>query len=456
MGGICIYVLQWAQGASVRRRADGGEMKIAFAKRWSGMPGGLRDALCCAVLISAVVVGGAAWARPQTTAAAPQTNDQGSRQANQQTSQGAAQAQESQPQTKTEQGSTPKISMDVKTVSVPVTVRDKHGKIIANLTKEDFSVDEDGRPETVNYFARENDLPLRLGLLVDTSLSQRRVLEEERSASYSFLDHLLRENKDLAFVIHFDREVELLEDFTGSRPKLQAALQSLQTPQMDANSGGGGGQSGGGGQGGGGQGGGIGGGGIGGGGMGGGRRRGGGGGGNSGHRGGGTLLYDAVYLAGNDLMSKQQGRKALIILSDGVDHGSKVGITTAIETAQRADTVVYSILFKDSEGFADRSISMGPFGTGRRGGGRGPQEERVDGKKILEQISKETGGRMFEVSKKETVEKIYAQIEEELRNQYSLGYTPDKNTGPGYHKLHVTTKQKELVVQARDGYYSAQ
>ena len=427
-------------------------MKIAFVKRWSGMQGGLRDALCCGVLISAAVVGGAAWARPQTTAAAPQTNDQGSRQA----PQGAAQTQETQPQTKTEQGSTPKISMDVKTVSVPVTVRDKYGKIISNLSKEDFVVDEDGRPQTVNYFARENDLPLRLGLLVDTSLSQRRVLEEERSASYSFLDHLLRENKDLAFVIHFDREVELLEDFTGSRPKLQAALQSLQTPQMDANSGGGGGQSGGGGQGGGGQGGGIGGGGIGGGGMGGGRQRGGGGGGNSGHRGGGTLLYDAVYLAGNDLMSKQQGRKALIILSDGVDHGSKVGITTAIETAQRADTVVYSILFKDDEGYGGRtSMQMGPFGTGRRGGG-GRQEERVDGKKILEQISRETGGRMFEVSKKETVEKIYAQIEEELRNQYSLGYTPDKNTGPGYHKLHVTTKQKELVVQARDGYYSAQ
>jgi VWFA-related protein len=117
---------------------------------------------------------------------------------------------------------------------------------------------------------------------------------------------------------------------------------------------------------------------------------------------------------------------------------------------------VYSILFKDDEGYGGRSsMQMGPFGTGRRGGGR-PQEERVDGKKILQQISKETGGRMFEVSKKETVEKIYAQIEEELRNQYSLGYTPDKNTGPGYHKLHVTTKQQEFVVQARDGYYSGQ
>src|SRR6202166_5133849 len=405
-------------------------MKIAMVKGWSGRRAGLRDLLCSGVFILTTLVVGAAQARQQ-----------------------APQSQEAQPQTKTEQGSTPKISVDVKTVSVPVTVRDKHGKIISNLTKEDFAVEEDGRPQTVNYFAREKDLPLRLGLLVDTSLSQRRVLEEERSASYSFLDHLLRENKDLAFVIHFDREVELLEDFTGSRPKLQAALQSLQTPQMDANSGGGGGQSGGGGQGGG-----IGGGGIGGG-IGG-RRGGGGGGGGgrgSGHGGGGTLLYDAIYLAGDDLMGKQQGGKALIIFLDGVDHGSKVGITTAIETAQRADTVVYSILFKDSEGFGDRGgISMGPFGTGRRGGGRGPQEERVDGKKILEQISKETGGRMFEASKKETVEKIYAQIEEELRNQYSLGYTPDKNTGPGYHKLHVTTKQKELSVQARDGYYSGQ
>jgi VWFA-related protein len=418
-------------------------MKIVLGYGLSGMRVRLRNVLCfgAAILTGLVVV--ATQTQQQAVARAQQANPQVSKE--------GAHAQEAQPQTKSEQGGTPKISVDVKTVSVPVTVRDKHGKIISNLAKEDFAVDEDGRPQTINYFARENDLPLRLGLLVDTSLSQRRVLEEERSASYSFLDHLLRENKDLAFVIHFDREVELLEDFTGSRPKLQAALQSLQTPQMDANSGGGG-QSGGGSQGGGGgQGGGIGGGG-----MGGGRHGGGGGGRGSGH-GGGTLLYDAVYLAGDDLMSKQQGRKALIILSDGVDHGSKEGITTAIETAQRSDTVVYSILFKDDEGYGNRpSMSMGPFGTGRRGGGRPPQEARPDGKKILEQISKETGGRLFEVSKKETVEKIYAQIEEELRNQYSLGYTPDKNTGPGYHKLHVTIKQKDLVVQARDGYYSAQ
>ncbi len=361
---------------------------------------------------------------------------------------GVARGQEAQkevpsqpPQTTEPQRSEPKIAVEVKSVSVPVTVRDKHGKIISNLTKDDFVVEEDGRPQTINYFAREKDLPLRLGLLVDTSLSQRKVLEAERSASYSFLDQMLH-SKDLAFVIHFDREVELLQDFTAERPKLQEALQSLQTPQFNASSGG---QSGGGGQGGGP-------------GMGGGRRGGGGSRGGGSGRGGGTLLYDAVYLAGDELMGKQQGRKALIILSDGVDHGSREGLATAVETAQRADTVVYSILFKDDEEYGGRggSVSMGPIGMGRRGGGRGPREERPDGKKILQQISKETGGRMFEVSKKETVEKIYAQIEEELRNQYSLGYTPDKGTGPGYHKIHVTVKQKDLEAQARDGYYSGQ
>jgi VWFA-related protein len=336
------------------------------------------------------------------------------------------------------QKSDTKISVEVKTVSVLATVRDKHGKIVPNLTKDDFELQEDGRAQTINYFAKESDLPLRLGLLVDTSLSQRKVLEEERSASFSFLEKLMRENKDLAFVVHFDKEVELLQDFTGSRPKLQAALQSLQTPQSD--SGGGSGGTGGGRGGGGGYGG------------------GGGGGRGSGHRGGGTLLYDSIYLAADQLMSKQQGRKAIVILSDGVDHGSKVSLRTAIETAQRADTLVYSILFKDGEGYGHPPGGgmMGPHGGGHHGGGGYPREERPDGEKILQQISKETGGRLFKVSKKENVDTIYAQIEEELRNQYSLGYTPGKNTEAGYHKILVATKEKDLVVQARDGYYSGQ
>jgi VWFA-related protein len=352
----------------------------------------------------------------------------------QQPSQSQGQAQ---PELKRPQEGQPTIAVEVKTVSVLATVRDKHGKIISNLTKDDFQLDEDGRPQTINYFAHESDLPLRLGLLVDTSLSQRRVLDQERSASYSFLDKLLRQDKDLAFVIHFDREVELLQDFTPSRPQLQAALQKLSTPQFDgggSNGGGGGGNGGGGG---------------------GGRGR--------GSHGGGTLLYDAIFLASDELMSKQQGRKALIILSDGVDHGSRETMAEAIATAQRSDTIIYSILFADEE---ENYSRPGGFGMGGHGGGMGggrgggrypPQEQRPDGKKILEQISKETGGRMFKVSKKDTVDAIYAEIEEDLRNQYSLAYTPDKGNTVGYHKIHLAVgKQKDLVVQARDGYYFGQ
>jgi len=230
------------------------------------------------------------------------------------------------------------IPVEVKVVNVLATVRKKKGEIVRNLTKDDFALEEDGRPQTIRYFAQETDLPLTLGLLVDTSGSQRRVLDQERSASSTFLDQVLRVDKDQAFVIHFDREVELLQDLTSSRQKLDAALQSLQTPQFSRQGGGSDSsdsqsdpQQGS-------------------------HRRGGGG--------GGTLLYDAVYLASNELMMKQTGRKALIVLSDGVDHGSKETLASAIEAAQRADTLVYSILFK-----AEQEYGNGGFGG--RGGGMG-------------------------------------------------------------------------------------
>jgi VWFA-related protein len=258
-------------------------------------------------------------------------------------------------------------------------------------------------------------------------------LGEERDASYGFLDHLLRVDKDLAFVIHFDREVELLQEFTASRPKLQAALQLLQTPEGGRGGGYPGGNGGSGGPGG-----------------------WGGGGGQRGRGGAGTLLYDSIYLAADELMKREHGRKALIILSDGVDHGSRETLVSAIEDAQKADTIVYSILFKDDEGYGGGrpgfGMGGGPMGGGRRGGGQ-RMPERVDGKKILEQISRETGGRLFEVSKKEPIDKIYTQIEEELRNQYSIGYPVSKDATPGFHKLALTVKKKDLIVQARDGYY---
>jgi VWFA-related protein len=359
------------------------------------------------------------------------------------------QAQPGEPKLKGEnQAAQPdqKISVEVKVVNILASVRDKKGKTIGDLTKDDFVLTEDGKPQGIAYFAKESDLPLRLGLMVDTSMSQRRVLGEERDASYGFLDHLLRVDKDRAFVIHFDREVELLQEFTASRPKLQAALQLLQTPEGGMGGRGGGSSGGAGGNGGG--------------------NGGPGGWGGSGQRGrggAGTLLYDSIYLAADELMKKERGRKALIILSDGVDHGSRETLVSAIEDAQKADTIVYSILFKDDEGYAGGRpgfgmggpMGGGPMGGGRRGGGQ-RMPERVDGKKILEQISRETGGRLFEVSKKEPIDKIYAQIEEELRNQYSIGYPVSKDATPGYHKLSLSAKKKDLIVQARDGYYLEQ
>ena len=335
----------------------------------------------------------------------------------------------------------PTISVNVKLVTMFATVRDKRGALIRNLTKDDFALEQDGHPQTITYFAPDSDLPLTLGLLVDTSMSQRRVLDQERDASHAFLDHLLREDKDKAFVIHFDHEVELLQDLTSSRQKLEASLDQLGRPRFSQTSGGGssgGGDPDSGGSGGGGR-------------------------GSHGYGGGGTLLYDAVYLASDELMKKQQGRKALIILSDGVDHGSKETLRDAIETAERSDTLVYSILFADQEGYGNGGgyggghMGGGGMGGGGMGGGghhRYPQESRPDGKKILQQLSKQTGGRFFEVTKKETIDQIYAEIDEELRNQYALGYTPVKTDADvGYHKIQLTTKQKDATVQTREGFY---
>jgi VWFA-related protein len=331
----------------------------------------------------------------------------------------------------------PNLTSVVQVVNVLATVHDKKGDIVKNLTKDDFALSEDDHPQDIKYFLLENDLPVTVGLLVDTSLSQRRVLSSERTASYDFLNQLLRQDKDRACVIHFDREVEMLQDLTSSHQKLEDALKLLETPDdSGGNNGGSGGRGG------------------------------------YGH-GGGTLLYDAVYLASNDVMTKEQGHKALIVLSDGVDHGSKESLEDAIEAAQHANVLVYSILFADHDeqdhGFGGGYGGHGgyggggPWGGGGPGGGpmgggggrrRYPQEERPDGKKILTQISKETGARMFEVSKKLPIDKIYAQIEDELRNQYSLGFTPGgMDAALGYHKVTLTTKKTDLIVQARDGFY---
>jgi VWFA-related protein len=307
-------------------------------------------------------------------------------------------------------------------INLFVTVRDKHGKIAPNLTKDDFVLTQDDHPQTIQSVVREADLPLTIGLVFQTSMTQAGALDRERSASHDFLDQMLRENKDKAFIIHFDHEVELLQDLTSSRDKLFNALGLLQATRSDQS-----------------------------------------GGSNSGgpeekRHGHSNVLYDAIYLASNELMKTQHDRKVLIVMSDGVDRHSKETVGSAIESAQRTDTLVYTALSKD-----EQPESQGGFGfpgsgggMGRHGGGRRyPQETPADGKKILEQISKETGGGFFEVSKKQPLDQIYGAVQEDLRHQYNLSYMPDKSGDwSGYHKILLTTKQKDLVVQARQGFYA--
>ncbi len=328
------------------------------------------------------------------------------------------------------------LSVDVKVVTLPVTVRDKKGQIVTNLTKDDFTLTEDNRPQTIKYFNLDTNLPLTLGLLVDTSMSMRNAFDQEKTASKTFLNQMLTKPEDKAFLIHFDREVELLQDLTPSKDKLSTALEDLGPTQQsfsstDSDS-------------------------------------------SQQHaRHGGTQLYDAIYLGADELMKKQQGRKAIVVLSDGQDRGSRESLNSAIEAAQRANTVVYTIYFQGEQqhdydnrggggGYGHPRIGMGGGGYpggGWPGGGRGGQrptdEPHIDGKKIMTQIAEQTGGRMYEAKKKENFDQVYASIAEELRSQYMLGYTPDKSsTDESYHKIALTAKKKDLFVQTRDGYYA--
>ncbi len=282
------------------------------------------------------------------------------------------------------------FSTEVKVVNVLATVRSKSGEFIRNLTKDDFALLENGRPQTLRYFSRETDLPLTLGLMVDTSLSQERVLDAERAASYRFLDQVLRERVDQVFIMQFDFAIQVRQQLTSQRRKLEETLALVDTPsrkELEV------------------------------------------------QRGGGTLLFDAVVKASQEIMLNQTNRKALIVLTDGVDMGSDATLENTIEAAQRADTLVYSILFSDSGYY-------GPFGGG-------------DGKKGLVRMSKETGGGFFEVSKKQNIEQIFNSIQDELRSQYNLGYVSSEPVRVSeFRSIQLTAKPKGLIVQARDRYWA--
>ena len=288
----------------------------------------------------------------------------------------------------------PTFTTRVKVVSVLATVVNKRGGIIRDLSKEDFALLEDGRPQSIRYFSRESDLPLTLGLMVDTSMSQEHVLDAERSASFRFLDQVLRPAKDKVFIMQFDMVVQTRQELTSSWKDLNDALASVDTPSRHEL---------------------------------------------QNQTGGGTLLYDAVIAASKDVMLHQQGRKALIVLSDGVDTGSEASLATAIDAAQRADTLIYSILFSDPGAY-------GLFGIGIGGS---------DGKRVLMQMSRETGGGLFEVSKKLSIDKIFDLIQDELRSQYSIGYVSDKPVDISeFRKIQLKAKANGLSVQARDRYWA--
>ncbi len=285
----------------------------------------------------------------------------------------------------------PVFSTDVKVVNVLATVRNKTGSLIGNLSADDFVLAEDGHPQTIGYFARDTDLPLTLGLLIDTSASQRRVLDAERGASMHFLDQVVREQKDQVFLMQFDSAVQVRHSLTSAVGKLEDALAYVDSETMSQ------------------------------------LRM---------QQGGGTLLYDAVAQAANDIMQKQKGRKAVIVLSDGVDFGSYGSLQDAIEAAQRAEMLIYSILYSD------------PGAYGIFGGG-------PDGRRVLQRLSEESGGGFFEVSKKTPLDRIFDLLQEELRSQYSIGYVSDKPvTISEFRAIQLTARQKGLIVQARRRYWA--
>lgn len=304
----------------------------------------------------------------------------------------AAIAQESQ---QAPSGPTLKVTTEV--VNVYAVVKDKRGRMIPNLNKEDFELEEDKHPQEIRYFSREATTPLTLGIMVDTSPSQGRVLGTEKEEAKTFLHQVLRP-RDMAFVLHFDVEVELLQDFTADYGLLAHAID-----QTVINGGGHGvmpGPL------------------------------------PTGDSGGATHLYDAVYLAANELMKNEVGRKVLILLTDGEDQGSRIKLNTALETAQKSDLIIYSIAI------IDRSFYWGSM-------------MGFSGDSVLKKLSDETGGRVIQVDRMRDTGAAFQQIAEELRTQYLLGYTPTNTQRDGsFRRIRLQVRNGDYKVQARRGYYA--
>lgn len=296
----------------------------------------------------------------------------------------------------------PTIKVDVNLVNIFCSVHTKQNGLVGNLEKKDFQIFEDGKEQEIKYFTRETDLPLTIGLLIDTSESQRRLLDIEKRAAYQFFAKVLRQ-KDLAFLIQFGAEAELLQDDTNSPRLLQDGLNQLHmsvpvgglhpgpvpTQQNMA----------------------------------------------------GTILFDAVYLAANEKLKTEVGRKTMVLITDGVDTGSKISKDKAIEAAQKSDSIIYSIDYEDPSAYG------GGFGVIRIGGGQGEGD--------LRRMSTETGGRVFKVDRKNSLDDIFRDLQEEMRSQYSIGYVPTNPAKDGsFRKIEIRVSNKDYKVQARKGYYA--
>ncbi|HVN82365.1 MAG TPA: VWA domain-containing protein [Terriglobia bacterium] len=277
-----------------------------------------------------------------------------------------------------------RVSVDL--VNVLFTISDSNNRLITNLNKEDFVVEEDGKRQQVEYFSKEVTLPLTLAILIDSSPSVEPIIGLEKRTAMDFLESVLRK-EDLALLMNFDRSVTLLQDFTTDLRRLEKSIQTITI-------------------------------------------------------GSGTSIHDAVYLACDEKLKEETGRKSIILLSDGADTTSKLKMKEAVESAQRADVIIFAISNRTRGGF---SFGMGPVGMGYEGDDS-----------TLKKYAEVTGGRAFFPSKPQDFKKAFDQIQEELRSQYSLAYRSTNQARDGsYRSLKISVQnQKNLKVRAKKGYYA--
>jgi VWFA-related protein len=295
----------------------------------------------------------------------------------------------------------PTIPIVVNLVDVLFTVLDRRNKLVSGLEQADFRVLDDNQPQDIRYFSKQSDLPLRIGMLLDTSNSIRDRLKFEQDAANNFLFSVLRRNKDEAFVMTFDDEPQVIQAFTGDTGQLRDQI--LRT-----------------------------------------------------RAGGGTAVYDAIYQACVNELShppRPPGdqpdvvRRVMILISDGEDNLSQHTRSEAIEMAQRTSVVIYTISTSTQWVTLDDPSK-------ERSGNR--KYHLTEGDKILQDLADETGGRSFYPYHVDDLDQSFQDIGEELRNQYSLAYNPSNHQLDGrYHKIKIeVAEHKGYQVRARRGYYA--